>query len=318
MGVTILGTVGFWLLEHTSFAEALYMTVMTVSTVGAYDRPLSEPGRAFITVLTMLGVAAVGYALFSINTWMIQGTLMEIMGQRRIGRQLQKLKDHVIVCGAGRIGGLVAEDLRQAGAEFVVIDQDSERVQELIAGDILAVEGYAGDEEALELAGIARARTLISVVRSDADNLYITITARSLNPDIIIVVRAEEEATVTKLKRVGATRVVAPYHLGAMRIANAVLRPAVTDVMEMAATGSDVLGLQIAEIAVATGSRVADKTLKDAQLRQELGVMIIAIRSAEGITAVNPSIDEPLAPGSLLVALGTQEQLDRLARWSTA
>lgn len=315
--MTAVGTIGFWLIEPWGALQSLYMAVVTISTVGAYDQPLSDAGRAFAVVLVMLGVTTVGYALFSINSWLLEGTIMELMGQRRLGRELRRLKDHIIVCGAGRIGGLVAEDLLEAGASFVVIEHNPERVRELLEKDILAMEGGAGDEEVLLQAGIERASTLISVVRSDAENLYITITARSLNPNLKIVARAEDAGTVNKLRRVGATKVIAPYHLGALRIVNAVLRPALTDVIEMTLPGSAaVLGLQIAEVLVKPNSRLAGQTLKASGMRQELGVIVIAIRPPQGETNVNPTPEAPIVPGSLLVAIGTQEQLDRLTEWA--
>ncbi len=317
VAVTVVGTFGYWLLEPWSFGDALYMTVMTLSTVGAYNQELSGPARAFTVVLVMGGMTSVLFALFAINTWLMEGTLLDIVGQRRMGRDLEKLSDHIIVCGAGRIGSLVVEDLREAGVAFVVIDHSPERVRELAAAEILVLEGNAGDEETLQHAGIERAGTLISVVHSDADNLYITITARSLNPRITIVCRAENEASVRKLKRVGADKVVAPYHLGAMRIANAVLRPAVTDVIESTTGSANVLGLQMGEIRVSANSRLAGKTLSDTHLRQQLGIMVIAVQSPGGTTQINPPADQPIDAGALLVVIGHQAQLDQLTEWAT-
>lgn len=316
--MTVLGAVGFWLIEPWSFPDALYMTVMTLSTVGAYSRELDQAGQVFTVVLVMGGMTSVLFALFAINTWLLEGTLLDVMGRRRMGRELEKLTDHIIVCGAGRIGTLVAEDLKDAGVEFVVIDHNPERVLDLLEQDVLALEGPAGDEDTLMHAGIERARTLISVVHSDADNLYITITARSLNPRLAIVCRAEDEATVRKLKRVGADTVVAPYHLGALRIANAVLRPAVTDVIEMTSSASNVFGLQIGEVRVTPQSRLVGKTLKDAHLRQELGIMVIAVQGAGGATEINPSADQMIVPDTVLVVIGKQEQLDRLGTWAVS
>ena len=315
-GVTVVGTFGFWLLESLSLGEALYMTVMTLSTVGAYDRGLDPAGQLFAVLLIMAGMTTVTFAFFAINTWMLEGTLLEVMGERRLGRDLQNLHNHIILCGAGRIGALVAEDLRVAGVPFVVVDNDSERADEMRERGVLVVEGNAGDEDTLERAGIARADTLITVVRSDADNLYITITARSLNPDLTIVCRAEEESTVRKLKRVGADRVVAPYHLGALRIANAVLRPAVTDVIEMTAPGGHALGLQLGEVRVTDGSRLVGQTLKEAHLRQDLGIMVVAVQRPGGETEINPPADCTIEAGAMLVVIGQQKQIDRLGDWA--
>ena len=314
---TGIGMAGFTVIEDLPFAEALYMTVHTVSTVGAYNHELSPAGRHFSVVLIMLGMVAVGFALLSINMWLMEGAILDVMGERRIGRQLSALKKHIIVCGAGRIGSLVVEDLSSADVEFVVIDHKESRVLEMLEQGVLAIEGNAADEDVLRQAGIDRADTLVSVVHSDADNLYITMTARSLNADVTIVARAEEGRTVPKLKRVGADRVVAPYHLGALRIANAVLRPAVTDIIEMTQPRSDnVMGLQIAEVEVLSNSRLAGKALRDTSMRQDLGIIVIAVRTTAGVTSVNPEPDQPIEAGSVLVAIGSEEQLDQLTAWA--
>lgn len=315
--VTVIGTIGFAVIQDWPLLTALYHTVVTISTVGAYDRPLSPGGHAFSLVLIMLGMTVVGFAIFSFTQLVVEGTLLEVMGQRRLGRELERLRDHVIICGAGRIGTLVAEDLLHANVEFVVIDSDEDRIQELLSRQILALEGNAGDEEVLLLAGVERANTLISAVHSDADNLYITMTARSMNGKLYIVARAEDQSTVNKLLRVGANKVVAPYHLGALRIANAVLRPAVTDVMELTMRESrSALGLSVGEVELAAESRLAGKTLRETRLRTELGCIVIGLRTPTGETSLNPEPDTPLEAGSLLVAIGTQDQLDRLTEWS--
>ena len=315
--VTVAGTAGFAVIQDWPLDEALYHTIVTISTVGAYDRPLTPAGRMFAIGLIMLGMTVVGFAIFSFTQLVVEGTLLDVMGERRVGRELGKLRDHVIVCGAGRIGLLVAEELEAADVEFVIVDHEQGPVQELLGRQILAVRGQAGDEDVLREAGIERANTLISAVASDADNLYITMTARSLNPEIYIVARAEDSSTVNKLRRVGANKVVAPYHLGAMRIANAVIRPAVTDLLELTMRETrNTMGLGIGEVRVRPESRLAGMTLRDSALRQDLGIIVIAIRDTAGHTTFNPGADHALEPGSLLVAIGTQDQLDQLTAWT--
>jgi len=310
-GVMAIGTLGFRLIEKQwTLRDSLYMTIVTISTV-------SHSGHWFAMILIVLGMTVVAFSIYSFTQLVVEGTFLELMGERRLGRELDRLENHIIVCGAGRIGKLVAEDLLAAGVEFVLIDSDQEQVRELLARDILAIHGSAGDEEVLTQARIEHASTLISVVRSDADNLYITMTARSMNPRIYLVVRAEDASTVNKLRRVGANKVVAPYHLGAMRIASAVLRPAITDVMELTSgAGENALGLQMSEVRLSERSRLCGQTLRGAALPQQLGIIVIAVRSTEGKTTFNPGSEYLLQAGSLVVAIGTQDQLDHLQEWA--
>jgi voltage-gated potassium channel len=312
--LVIGGTVGYYVLEprYTLF-DALYMTVITLTTVGYEEvhHPLSTGGRVFTIFLLLGGVFTLFYTAAEILRAVVSGEVQDLLGRQRMQRSLAGMKQHMIICGYGRMGRFVCREFSKQGLPFVVID----RHQEALAGFDLAhgvtLHGDATSDEVLRQAGVDRARALVTVVASDADNLYITISARLLSDKIFIVARAEGELAEEKLLRAGANRVVSPYAIGGFKVAQAVLRPTVVDFIELA-TRTEHLELQIEETQILPGSRLVGATLTAGRLRQDLGLIIVAIKKAQGQMIYTPSGDAIMEAGDTLIALGRRPQLDQL------
>lgn len=308
----LLGTLGFVLIEGWQPFDALYMTVITITTVGFMEvHPLGTGGRVFAMLLALGGVFTLFYAATDVIRGVVTGELRGVLGRQRMERELAKLKDHLIVCGYGRMGRLVCREFSSQGLPFVIIDAVEAELTGFDLRHGISLVGDATSDEVLKRAGVERARGLVTVAASDADNLYITMSARVLNERLFIVARAENEEAERKLARAGATRVVSPYVIGGQRVAQAVLRPAVMDFIELA-TRSEHLELQIEEVTVAPGSSLAGRTLRDSGLRRELGIILVAIRKPSGQMVFNPASDVALQVEDVLIVLGHRQQLDRL------
>ncbi len=310
----LAGVVGYHLLEGCSLFDALYLTVITLTTVGYGDLyPRTPAGRTFTMVLMLGGIFTLFYAATEIIRGIVSGEVRTALGRQRMERDLAELRQHLIVCGFGRMGHLVCARFAAGGLPFVVIDRQPELLADFQMAHGLALHGDATSDEVLRRAGVERARALVAVTTSDADNLYITMSARLLNKQLFIVARAEDERAEQKLVRAGADRVVSPYAIGGARMAQAVLRPTVVDFLELA-TRTEHLALQIEEVQIQAGSGLAGTTLRDSQVRQDLGIMIVAIKKAAGDMLFNPPPDAAMAPGDILITLGPGPQLDRLER----
>lgn len=307
-----VGTGGYMLIEGWPILESLYMTIITLATVGFSEvHPLSNPGRMFTSGLIIVGVGTVAYGIGSLTEMMVEGKILDTLGRRKVKREIKKLKDHYIVCGYGRIGRIVCREFREQPVPFIVVERRPEIVEEVIGEGLLAIQGDATDEDALRDAGIEQAKALISVVSSDADNVFITLTARELNPRLLIVARAEEKGADRKLLRAGADKVVSPYLIGGHRLAHAVLRPAVVDFIELA-TASKTMDLLMEEIEVKDRSRIEGKALKDSGISQDLGIIVIGIKRRSGGMLFNPSSSTEILLGDKLIALGNPEQIRKL------
>ena len=294
------------------------MTVITLTTIGFGEvHPLSQSGRAFTMVLALGGVFTIFFSTAEVMRAYATGELKRLWENRLMKQQLDALKDHVIICGFGRVGRLVAQEFAHAQVPFVVIDREEEELRDLQNG--LPLVGDATNDEVLKRAGIDRARAFVAALSSDADNLFITISARLLNEKLPIVARADDETAARKLERAGATRVVLPYHLGGIRVAQAVIRPTVLDFIEVA-TRRGHLALQIEEMALGSSSPLAGKTIDETDLHEGLGIIVVAVKKADGQIFYNPRRNVKLDKGDTLVMLGPREQLDRAdgtARTST-
>jgi voltage-gated potassium channel len=311
-GLVVVGTAGFVLIEGWPLFDALYMTVITVTTVGFMEiHPLGTAGRSFTMALALGGIFTVFFAATEFIRAVVSGEVARSLGRQRMHRSLAELENHIIVCGFGRMGRLVCEAFSEEGLPFVIIDHQPGVVETFDMPHGLALLGDATSDETLREAGVLRARTLVTAASSDADNLFITMSARLLNEKLVIVARADDERAGTKLMRAGATRVVSPYVIGGQRMALAVLRPHATDFIELA-TRSEHLALQIEEVAIRTTSRYAGRSLAESRIRQDFGVIIVAIRKAGGEMRFNPPGDAVLEGGDLLITLGPRERLDRL------
>jgi len=307
------GVIGYRLLEDLSFLDALYMTIITISTVGFREvKDLSLAGRILTIVLIVFGVGTAFLVFVNITQWVVEGELRQILGRRRVEKKIERLQDHHILCGFGRVGRLIAREFSHQRVPFVLIEEDGEALARHQWDELLFIQGDATEEETLIQAGVQRAKGLITALPSDAENLLITLTARDLNPNIYIVARGgEQEGSERKLERAGANKVISPYHIGGLRMAHAILKPTVVDFMEIA-THSESLELEMEEIQIDPTSSLAGLALKDSGIRQEHGVIIVAIKKGSGRMIFNPAPEILMEPGDRLVALGEPEEMKRL------
>jgi len=319
--VLIAGTVGYTLIEGWPLFDALYMTVITLATVGFKEvHDLSPEGKAFTITLIIFGVGVITYAAGSVIQFMVDGQLGQLVGRRKMGKQIDRLKDHYIICGFGRIGQMICKEFQARPVQFVVVEKNPHLCERLAREGILFVQGNATDDDSLLAAGIGQARGLITAVTSDTDNVYITLTARGLNPHLFILARAGEEGAEVKLMRAGASKVISPYTIGATRMAHAILRPSVVDFIELATTREN-LALQIEEIEVAPVSALVGQTLVSSGIRQTMGIIIVAIKQPDGHMLFNPAPGTAIAAGSVLIILGERPaitQLEQIAQGHAA
>jgi voltage-gated potassium channel len=300
------------IVEGWSAWDAFYMTIITVTTVGYREvHELSRAGEALTVVVLIAGVGAALYTFTLLATVVVEGGLPKRLQRRRHERMLDTIKDHFIICGYGRIGSIVAHQFRRENIPFVVVERDADRLQTAMDAGALGVEADASREEVLKRVGIDRARGLIAAVGTDAENVYAVLSARVMRPDLFIVGRAESEDATVKLKRAGADRVISPYQIGAMQIAQTALRPAVVDFVALA-TNSENLELAMEEIAVADGSAFARRSIVEANLRQRYGVIVVGIQRTDRRMDFNPEPDTMIGPGDKLVVLGRPDSLKRL------
>jgi voltage-gated potassium channel len=313
VGVVIaLGTVGYVVIEGWTLFDALYMTVTTVTTVGFSEvHPLSTAGRAFTMVLVILGVGTLFYVLGNVARLLLEGELRGVLGKYRIEGKMRTLTNHYIVCGYGRMGKRICKELSAKPLPFVVIEKNPEFIATLLREGVMAIEGDATQDEVLVQAGIERAKALVSVVGSDTENLYIVLTARGLNKDLYIVARAGEEGSEQKLLRAGANRVSSPYLIGGMQVAQALIRPAVVDFLELA-TASEHLDLQMEEFTIGKGSRFDGRAVCDCGVDHDRGLIVIAVKRSSGHMEFNPGKEVLLGGGDKLIVLGQPESLKRL------
>lgn len=310
-----VGTLGFYLIEGWSLLSSLYVATQTVTTVGYGDvAPQTSLGRAFATIFMLVGVGVVLYALTSTVQSIVQLELVATFGQRRRYRKMSKLKDHYIVCGAGRVGSRLVRSLLAAGETFVVVETDPETVAEMNEMGVMTLARNATLETTLREAGVTQARGLAACLPDDADNVYVVLTARDLNSQLHIVARAAEEQAEAKLIRAGANRVVAPTILGGHRLAVALTKPAVGDFIDSLTVNT--LGLVFEQLEVGSKSLVVGKKLKETNIRSELDIVVVSIQRSNGEMVFNPSGDTVIAAGDILIAIGKAESLMKLTEMS--
>lgn len=311
-GIIAFGTLGYYFVEGMPLFEAFYMTIITISTVGFSEiRPLTMLGRSITLVIIFLGIGVGTYTIGIIMKWFVEGELSKIFGRIKLQKQIADLKNHLIICGFGRIGRIICQELYEDNIDFVVIEQDASAIEEAAAEKYLFLQLDATSEEALLAAGIVRAKALVTAVNSDANNVFITLTAKGIRPDIFVLARASEEKNEAKLKKAGATRVVSPYMIGARRMAHVLKRPTVVDFIDIATMGNQ-LGLIMEEAIIDSNSRFRDKNLIDSRLRQDFGVIIVAIKKLSGEMIFNPVFSETLEAGDVIVVLGKKDDLKRM------
>jgi voltage-gated potassium channel len=310
--VMAVGTVGYVVIEGWSIWDAFYMTVITITTVGYREvHTLSRAGEAWTVVVLLIGVGTFFFSFTLFMTLLSEGRWTERRERKRLARMLDELTDHFILCGFGRMGEIIAREFSRHGVPFVVVERSPDRMHLAMDLGYLAVEADASSEDVLRRVRIDRARGLVAAVSTDAENVYAVLSARLLKPDLFIVGRAETEDARTKLKRAGADRVISPYHIGGVQLAQTALRPAVVDFVELA-TSSENLDLNLEQVHIVERSALAGKTLIDAGVRQRFGVVVVGIRRADGRMEFNPEPDTTIRAGDDLVVLGRAASLKDL------
>lgn len=308
--VLVAGVVGYALIEDMSFTQALYMTVITISGVGFSEvKDLGTGGIYFTIFLIVTGVSAVLFLLATVFEFILGEYLGDVWGRRKMKSSIEKLRGHYVVCGYGRVGRSVAEELSGQGKDLVVIEHDSEPFQDCVDDGYLCVLGSATDNHVLREAGVEFALGLVSALRADADNLYVILTAKVMNPGILLVARADQPGTEEKLEMVGADRVISPHKIAGKRMANLLVRPRVCEFLDVGIAGN-LPEYQLTELRVTDDSPMIGKTVKGSGLRERTGVTILAVRKAgEKNFNANPPADTDIEREDLLILIGTPEQM---------
>jgi len=312
-GVYVVGTIGYLVIEvdrHPSVLDAAYMTGITLATVGYREVwDLSDHGRIWTLGVITFGIATVSVAFTSLIALFVSGELRSLREKKKMDTALERIRDHVILCGYGRMGSLIANDLRQRAVPFVVVDIKPEHADRLREDGVPYLIADATEEEALLRAGLMRAKALVTAVPSDADNVYMTLTAHTLRPELTIIARAEQPTTEAKLRRAGATRVICPQVIGANFVVNVLTRPNVVDFFEIADRGVD---LEMDEYVVGGESPLAGRSLRESMLREQTGAMVVAIKHADGKTLFNPDAGAVVTAGDMLILVGPAGVSSRL------
>lgn len=316
-----LGTLAFHWVEGWSLFDSFYMTLMTLTTVGYGEiYPLSTAGRVVASTVMLAGVIAMFIAVGLLVDVIIKLELADYFGRRRRQLMLDKLNNHYIVCGAGRVGRSVVRELQRSGAQVLIIDSSAERAEWGIREGIPTLVADATEDETLRRAHVELAKGLVAAISSDAENVYVTLSARVLNPNLIISARASHEQAEEKLRRAGATTVLTPYTFIGNRLAHSMLRPDVLNFLDVASAfigGSD-LDIVTEQVFVGIDSPLRGQTLEEARIRQAYGVIVLAIKKASGAMAFSPAADMRIEDGDVLIAIGERAQLMRMAADVTA
>ncbi len=309
----LVGVFGYHIVEGMSYFDSLYMTIITISTVGFHEvKDLSVAGRVITIIIISTGITIGAYTIGTILRMLIEGEFRKTFGRRKVEKTIQKIKDHYIICGYGRIGGLICMELQEHNKKVVVIENQPDAIVALETDKVVYLAADATQDESLINAGIMNARAIVTAVKSDADNVYIALTAKGLRSAVYVLSRASDEKNELKLIRAGAARVVSPYHIGGKRMAQVLIRPTVVDFIDSAIMGGE-LGLLMEELMVQPGSSLIGKNLIESNLRNEYGVIIVLIKKADGAMKFNPLPTEILEENDVLVMLGKKADMDRMA-----
>lgn len=312
LGMIILGSMGYMVIEGWNALDSFFMTVITLTTVGYSEGPgLTVAGRLYTIFLIVVGVGFCLYVVGALVQFMVEGRIREILGRRRLKREINHLRNHYIVCGYGRIGQVICDRLSEKPFDIVVVENNPDLIPIIEDHQLLYVNGEAGDESTLLKAGIEKARGIVALLPTDADNVFLVLTARQLNPNLMIIARAEDKKSASKLLAAGANRVELPYEIGATSIAQRILRPTVTNFLDLAFTNSR-QDIKMEEIPIAENSPLADIILRDSGIRQKYNLIIIAIKKSDGGMIFNPSFETKLKAGDTVIAVGEGDNLLKL------
>ena len=310
----VAGTYGYMLIEGWEAIDAAYMTVITLATVGYGEvHTVSKAGRIYTICLILVGVGFIGYVAGSVIQFMVEGRIRMIFGRRRLNIQIDRLKNHYIVCGYGRIGRIIYLNLKQKPLDLVVIERNEDLIHTMDQDNVLYLCEEATEESTLTKAGIQRAKGLVASLATDIDNVFLILTARQLNPDLFIVARASSHASKMKLRTAGADIVETPYEIGAVSMAQRILRPTVTGFLDLAFSHKE-SDIQMEEIPVSPGSSLANVMLKDSGIRQKYNLIIIAIKKSDNRMEFNPSFETVIRPGDTVIAVGQEKNLTQMER----
>jgi voltage-gated potassium channel len=309
-----LGTVGYMLIENWSLLDSLYMTVITLSTIGYGEvHAVSQSGRIFTLVLIVLGVGFFLYVIGNVVQFLVEGRIRIVLGRHKLDKQINQLNNHYIVCGYGRMGRALCRYLTQKQLKFVVIEKNVDRISVMNEDGILYIAGEATAEENLMKAGLNKASNLITALGTDADNVFLVLLAKGLNPNIYVVARASQNASKRPLYTAGADVVVSPFDVGARRMAHAVLRPNVIRFLEFA-FADESTDIHIEEITVAASSKLVDVSLQESGIRQNYEVIILSIINEDGTMVFNPSANTRICAGGSVIAVGSIDSLMQLEK----
>ena len=307
------GTAGFVIIDHYPWFDAFYMTLITIATVGYGETPPSLGGRVFNSFLIIFGVTIMLLAVGAMTQAIIELELNQYFGKRRTKKMIDLLHDHYIVCGFGRVGRGAAAELKRAGMLFLVVDNNEERVEWAMKMGMLAVLADATDDETLREAGVLRAKGLIATLQSDADNLFVILSAKALNPTLQISARIASEQSEKKMRLAGADHVFAPYDMTGNRMAQVMIRPHVSQFIDFTTKGMG-LDVGIEQVRIPGSSEFVSKTIQQLQIRRDLGVIILAIRKSDGQMLFNPPAEAEIQAGDFLIAMGEHAHLHKLER----
>ncbi len=312
LALTVVGTAGFHYIEHWSWFDSLYMVVITLSTIGYQEiHELSHRGRIFNVALIVAGVSLMFVMIGALTQALLEFELVKVFGRRRMQREVASLKDHYIICGAGRVGMSVANELARNPCPFVIIEHDEKVAAEMDPKWLVHI-GDAASEKTLREAGIEHALGMVAAASTDATNIYVVLTARGLNPRLKIIARASEERAEKHLRTAGADVVISPYSSAGHRIAQSFIRPKVLDFLDLATSRSGTLEMIIEEIRIGQGSPLATATVGSSGVHHRFGIMILAIRRSDGETRFNPKAEDSIRAGDYLIAMGEPQQLAQL------
>jgi voltage-gated potassium channel len=316
--IILAGTLGFHFIEKWNLLDSLYATVITISTIGYGDFvPTTMEGRFFTIILVIFGVGTMLYTIGLLAETMVEGRLRAILGRGRLEKMIGKLNNHYIICGCGRIGYQLCRELHAEKIPFVVIENNPEVIQRIEDDGFVYYKGNATEDKTLIAVGIKRAKGIVTVLPTDAENLYVILTAKELNPNIYILSRSEEEESEHRLLRAGADRVMSPYTMGGMRMAMAILRPAMLDFIEIT-TRRQSMELRMEELLVREGSHFIGKSLEESGIRTQYGLIIVAVKKESGKMIFNPVADYIIHRGDTLIALGEDENVSRFTKQCVA